>query len=165
MTHPIGRVIASWPEFFQRSFYGDLIMESTNPNSLFAEYAKVIGQFKLPGIDVAALLESRRKDIDALAQANTTALAGMQSLAHKQSEILRTTMTELQSLVTRLSASGNKPAENTGEVVRQALHKALVDMQELADTAYRAQSDSFAVVTKRAAEHVEELKALLQAKK
>ncbi|HYS68409.1 MAG TPA: TIGR01841 family phasin [Paraburkholderia sp.] len=140
-------------------------MESTNPNSLFAEYTKMIGQFKLPGIDVAALLESRRKDIDALAQANTTALAGMQSLANRQTEILRTTMTELQSLVTRLTASGGKPAANTGEVVQQALHKALADMQELADTAYRAQSDSFAVVTKRVAEHVEELTALLQPRK
>lgn len=140
-------------------------MESTSPNSLFAEYAKVIGQFKLPGIDVAAILEARRKDIDALAEANTTALAGMQSLAHKQSEILRTTMAELQSLVGRLAASGGKPAANTGEVVQQALHKALVDMQELADTAYRAQSDCVAVVTKRVAEHVEELKLLLQPKK
>lgn len=140
-------------------------MESTSPNSLFAEYAKVIGQFKLPGIDVAAILEARRKDIDALAEANTTALAGMQSLAHKQSEILRTTMIELQSFVGRLTASGGRPAANTGEVVQQALHKALVDMQELADTAYRAQSDSVAVVTKRVAEHIEELKALLQPKK
>jgi phasin family protein len=140
-------------------------MESTNPNSLFAEYSKMLGQFKLPGIDVSALLASRRKDIEALAEANTTALAGVQSLAHKQSEILRTTMAELQTLVTRLTPAGGVPSAATGEVVQQALHKALVDMQELADTAYRAQSDSFAVVTKRVAEHVEELKTLLQPKK
>jgi hypothetical protein len=38
-------------------------------------------------------------------------------------------------------------------------------MQELADTAYRAQSDSFVVVARRVAEHVEELKTLLQPKK
>jgi phasin family protein len=132
------------------------MMDSTNSNSIFAEYKKVIGQFKLPGIDVAAILETRRKDIEAIAEANTTAIAGVQSLAQKQSEILRTTLTELQSLVS---------AANTGEVAQQALQKALVDMQELADTAYRAQSDSFAVVTKRVAEHVEELKTLLQPKK
>jgi phasin family protein len=89
----------------------------------------------------------------------------VQSLAQKQSEILRTTLTELQSLVSRVGQSGAQPAANTGEVVQQALQKALVDMQELADTAYRAQSDSFAVVTKRVAEHVEELKTLLQPKK
>ena len=141
------------------------MMDSTNPNSIFAEYKKVIGQFKLPGIDVGAILESRRKDIEAIAEANTTALAGVQSLAQKQSEILHTTLTELQSLVSRVSKSEAQPAANTGEVVQQALHKALADMQELAGTAYRAQSDSIAVVTKRVAEHVEELKTLLQPKK
>jgi hypothetical protein len=40
-----------------------------------------------------------------------------------------------------------------------------MDMQELADAAYRAQTDSIAVVTKRFAEHVEELKALVQPRK
>jgi phasin family protein len=141
------------------------MMNSTNPNSMFEEYKKVIGGFKLPGIDVAAILETRRKDIEAIAEANTTALAGVQSLAQKQSEILHTTLTELQSLVSRVSKSEAQPAANTGEVVQQALQKALVDMQELADTAYRAQADSVAVVTKRVAEHVEELKTLLQPKK
>jgi phasin family protein len=141
------------------------MMDSTNSNSIFAEYKKVIGQFKLPGIDVGAILDLRRKDIEAIAEANTTALAGVQSLAQKQSETLRTTLTELQTLVTRVAQSGAQPAANTGEVVQQAVHKALVDMQELADTACRAQSDSVAVVTRRVAEHVEELKTLLQPKK
>jgi phasin family protein len=135
-------------------------MESTNPNSLFAEYIKLIKQFKLPGIDASTVLESRRKDIEALAAANTTALAGMQSLGQKQMEILSATMTRLQSLVAQQSGAQSKPA--AGEAMQQALHKALADMQELAETAYRAQADSYAVISKRVAENVEELKALLQ---
>jgi phasin family protein len=135
-------------------------MESTNPNSLFAEYIKLIKQFKLPGIDVSTVLESRRKDIEALAAANTTALTGMQSLGQKQMEILSATMTRLQSLVAQQSGAQSKPA--AGEAMQQALHKALADMQELAETAYRAQADSYAVISKRVAENVEELKALLQ---
>jgi phasin family protein len=141
------------------------MMDSTNPNSIFAEYKKVIGQFKLPGMDVNAILESRRKDIEAIAEANTTALAGVQSLSRKQSEILRTTLAELQSFASRVAQSGAQPAGNTSELVQQALHKALTDMQELAGTAYRAQSDGAAVVTKRVAEHVEELKTRLQPRK
>ncbi|MBP0588531.1 phasin family protein [Paraburkholderia sp. LEh10] len=140
-------------------------MDSTSTNSIFAEYKKLIGQFKLPGVDMSAILESRRKDIEAIAEANTTALAGVQSLAQKQSDILRTTLGELQAFFTRVTQSGGPNAGTSAEVAKQALHKALVDMQELADTAYRAQSDSVAVVTKRVAEHVEELKALLQPKK
>jgi phasin family protein len=136
-------------------------MESTNPNTLFAEYIKVINQFKLPGIDASAILESRRKDIEALAAANTTALTGVQSLGQKQMEILSATMTRLQSLVAQQSGAEGKPAAS--EAVQQALHRALADMQELAETAYRAQADSYAVISKRVAENVEELKALVKA--
>lgn len=135
-------------------------MESTNPNTLLAEYIKLIQQFKLPGIDASAILESRRKDIEALAAANTTALTGMQSLGQKQMEILTATMTQLQSLVTQQSGTETRPG--AGEAVQQVLHKALADMQELAETAYRDQSDSYAAISKRVAENVEELKAILR---
>jgi phasin family protein len=140
-------------------------MESTNPNMLFAEYTKMLGQFKLPGIDIGALMETQRKDIEALATANSTAIAGVQALGQKQAEILRETMAGVQTLPTQVASRSTEPGGQTGELVQQAMHKALADMQDLAETAYRAQSESIAVVTKRAAEHVEELKALLQQKK
>ncbi|HWT37324.1 MAG TPA: TIGR01841 family phasin [Paraburkholderia sp.] len=137
-------------------------MESTSANGIFTEYTKLIGQFKLPGLDMSAMLESRRKDIQAIIEANTTALAGVQSLAQKQSEILRTSLGEMQAFFARFTQPGGQPIASTGETARQALHQALVDVQDLVDAAYRAQSDSVAVVTKRVAEHVEEVKALLQ---
>jgi phasin family protein len=139
---------------------GEPAMESTNPNTLLAEYIKLIQQFKLPGIDASAILESRRKDIEALAAANTTALTGVQSLGQKQMEILTATMAQLQSLVAQQSGTETRPG--AGEAVQQVLHKALADMQELAETAYRAQSDSYAAISKRVAENVEELKAILR---
>ncbi|MGF6720993.1 phasin family protein [Paraburkholderia sp. GAS41] len=137
-------------------------MTGSNPSNIFGEYTKLITQFKLPGVDIAGILESRRKDIEALAEANMTALAGVQQLGQKQVEIARSTMVELQGLVTRLRSPGSESVASTGEGVQKALQKAFVDMQELADAAYRAQTDSIAVVTKRFAEHVEELKALVQ---
>ncbi|QBR00876.1 phasin family protein [Paraburkholderia pallida] len=139
-------------------------MVSTNPSGIFAEYTKLITQFKLPGVDVAAFLESRRKDVEALTEANMTALAGVQQVSQKQVDIFRAKMGELQSLVSRLT----KPESvglSAGEDVKNALQKAFIDMQELADAAYRAQTDSIAVVTKRFAEHVEEVKVLVQVKK
>lgn len=140
-------------------------MAATQSGNIFAEYTKLITQFRLPGVDVASFLEARRKDIEALAEANMTALAGVQQLGQKQMEIVRSTTTELQSLVTRLRSPGSEAPVTTGEGVQKTLQKAFVDMQELADAAYRAQTDSIAVVTKRFAEHVEELKALIQPKK
>ena len=55
--------------------------DAANP---FGDFTKMLEQFKLPGFDVPAIMEARRKDMEALVQANQTAFQGMQSLAQKQ---------------------------------------------------------------------------------
>ena len=82
----------------------------TAPQQLMSEFTKLFEQFKLPGIDLNAVLESRRKDIDALAAANRTALEGAQSLAQKQIDVLRTTIDEVQSML-KQSKDTTAPAE------------------------------------------------------
>ncbi len=140
-------------------------MEPSEAPNPFAEFNKMLEQFKLPGFDVPAVMEARRKDVEALVTANQTALQGMQSLAQKQAEMLRSTLTELQSLATKQSTAGGMPSAQTAELVQQTLHKALADMQQLAQAAYRTQADSYAVIAKRVEENMQELKALLQQKK
>ncbi|HEY3599898.1 MAG TPA: phasin family protein [Paraburkholderia sp.] len=139
-------------------------MEPTDAQNPFADFNKMLEQFKLPGFDVPAVMEARRKDVEALVAANQTALQGMQSLAQKQAEMLRSTLTELQSLATKQATAGGMPSAQTAELVQQALHKALADMQQLAQAAYRSQADSYAVIAKRVEENVQELKAMLQQK-
>jgi phasin family protein len=140
-------------------------MEQPNAANPFGEFTKMLEQFKLPGFDVPAIMEARRKDVEALVTANQTALQGMQSLGQKQAEMLRTTLGELQSLANQMSASGGPQAANTAELVQQTLHKALADMQELAQAAYQTQAETYAVITKRVEENIQELKTLLQQKK
>ncbi|SAK74858.1 phasin [Caballeronia calidae] len=133
-------------------------METTRPKSLIADYLGFVTQLRLPRIDVNAMLESRRKDIEALAAANTTALAGLQSLGQKQAEIVNARITRVQSMIAR-----QKDQEESK--VQANARTALSDVRELVDTAYRAHGDSIAVISKRVAENVEEWKALLQPKK
>ncbi|GAB2898945.1 hypothetical protein GCM10027093_38770 [Paraburkholderia jirisanensis] len=136
--------------------------DAANP---FAEFNKMLEQFKLPGFDVPAVMEARRKDVEALVAANQTAWQGMQSLAQKQADMLRSTLTELQAVASKQAASGGMPSADTAELVQQTLHKALADMQQLAQAAYRSQADSYAVIAKRVEENVQELKTLMQQKK
>ena len=72
----------------------------------FGDFTKMLEQFKLPGFDVPAIMEARRKDVEALVTANQTAFQGMQSLAQKQAEMLRTTLGELQSRVDQFVRGG-----------------------------------------------------------
>jgi len=144
-------------------------LEPTNPESSatepFVDFTKMFEQFKVPGIDVAALVEARRHDIAALSQANKVAYEGMQELARKQAEILRATL-ELQTSVTE-TAGGAKPVALTGhpaELVEQAIQKALSNMRELAEVAVKTQTEAFTIISKRAMENVEEVKALMRPK-
>ena len=102
-----------------------------------------------------------RKDVEALVTANQTAFQGMQSLAQKQGEMLRATLSELQAL----ASSGGAPSPQAAELVQQTLHKALANMQQLAQAAYQSQAESYAVIQKRVEENVEELRTLMQQKK
>jgi phasin family protein len=136
--------------------------DATNP---FGDFTRMLEQFKLPGFDVPAIMEARRKDMEALVQANQTAFQGMQSLAQTQTEMLRTTLGEMQSLTSQLTAGGATPSAKTAELIQQSLHKSLADMQQLAQAAYQTQAESYAVIAKRVEENVQELKSLLQQQK
>ena len=141
------------------------MMESITPKNLFGDYTKMLTQFKLPGVDLVGMLESRRKDIEALAMLNTNALAGIQALGQKQAEILGSAVTGVQSLVAHRTDAESKPSSSKTERVQGAVYKTLELAQELVGTVYKAQSDTYAVVTRRVAENVEELKARLQPNK
>ena len=140
--------------------------ELFDPTKMLTDFIKTMEQFKVPGIDMTAIMEARRKDFEALTAANQTALQGMQALGEKQAEILRTTLTELQALVQQAAQPGSatEKSAKTGELVQQAMQKALANMRELAEAGYRAQADTFAVVSKRVQENIAELKTLLQPK-
>jgi phasin family protein len=140
------------------------MIEQTTSTNLFGDITKMLEQYKLPGIDVAAIVDMRRKDIEALMTANRVALEGAQSVGQKQVEILRSTLDQLSSLIQQATASGSmtEKTTKTGELVQQFLQRALEDMRELAETAYKSQSDTYAVLTKRIQENIDEARALLR---
>ena len=139
------------------------MMNETTPTNLFGDIVKLLEQYKLPGIDIAAIIEMRRKDIEALMTANRVALEGAQSVGQKQVEILRSTLDQLSSLIQQATASGSmtEKTTQTGELFQQVLQRALENMRELAETAYKSQSDTYAVLTKRIQENLDEARALL----
>ena len=74
----------------------------------FSQFAAIFQQYNLPGFDVTAILESRRKDVEALAATNQVAFGGMQALRDKQLEILRRTLSELETIAQQFAASSSK---------------------------------------------------------
>ena len=137
-----------------------------NPDMPFMDVNELLAQFKVPGVDVNALMEARRKDIEALVTANRQAYEGMQLLAHRQAEMLKEAMAEWQA-ATEDMMSGKSPATGAAkqaELGKQTFEKALANMRELAEMATKSQSEAWEVVTRRFHENLEELKKLMHPK-
>ncbi|AGW94550.1 MULTISPECIES: phasin family protein [Cupriavidus] len=136
---------------------------ATPPNP-FADFTKMMEQFRLPGVDMSAVIEARRKDIEALTEANKLAYEGIQAVMQKQQEIFTKTMQQLQAAAQQYTTAGN-PAEamaKHSELVQQTLHQAFENMRELAETAQKAQAEALTVIGKRAEQNVKEAGALFQ---
>lgn len=132
-------------------------------NNPFGDVMKMFEQFKMPGIDMAAIVEARRKDVEALVEANKAAYESMQAMGRKQTEMMMQALQAMQAAGTGALSGSANPAAQT-EVVRAAFEKTVADMKELAEMARRSQAEAMGIMTSRAAEHMEEIKKLMQPK-
>ncbi len=133
------------------------------PTNPFDGLMKAMEQFQLPGVDMKAIVESRRHDMDALVEANAATMACIQELAQKQGEILLHAMESAQEAF-KSSASGAPDPEKQAALARATYEKAVADMKDLAEMARKAQSDVMARINTRALESLQEIKALVNTK-
>lgn len=137
----------------------------TKQSQPFGDVSAMMAQFKMPGLDMAAIVEARRKDIQALVDANTASMASMQALASKQTEMLNEAMQGMQEAAKGL-VGGSAPPDMSkqGEILRQGFEKTLANMKELAEMAQQAQTEAMAKITQRASSQMEEIKAMIKPK-
>lgn len=139
------------------------VMAGLDPTELMNKFTSALGDFKVPGIDMNSVLESQRKNVEALTSANKQALEGVQAVVARQSEILRETMEEASSAITELSSAGSptQMAAKQGELLKQAFDKALANMRELTEMTAKSNTEAFNTLKDRNSEIVEEIKQLV----
>ncbi len=124
------------------------------------DVSKLISDFKVPGIDVDALMAAQRKNIEAVTAANKVAFEGMQAVATRQTEILRQTMQEMSTVMSDLMQAGT-PEERVAkqaEVAKQAFERALSNMREIAEMITKANTEAADLINKRISATLDELK-------
>lgn len=127
---------------------------------------KLLEQFRIPGIDLSALAESQRKNLEALQEANRKAYAGAVALVHRQAEIFDETMSEWQAAAKQLA--GLSPSESVtkqAELAQKAIESALGHMRELAEIAAKSQAEAYNVIGKRVKTGIEEFQDYFNNKK
>jgi phasin family protein len=133
----------------------------TNPTNPFADLGKMLEGFKLPGVDMSALMKARQDDMAALMEANKATYAAMQAMAAKQADMFKEAMRDMQATAQGAMANAGKidPAVAMAKA-KASGEKTLADMQELAQMAQKAQGEALAVFQQRAAEGMKAFKDL-----
>ncbi len=135
-----------------------------DPFGFFGEMSKMLERANLPRVDVAALMEMHRKDLEALTEANRLALASLQSVPAKYAEQLQGQFAKLQALSAQ-AGSNNAGTADPAKLVQETMQQALGNMQELAESAGKSQTEAYEVLVARVRERVEELQAMMAPKK
>jgi phasin family protein len=133
--------------------------EQPNP---FSDFSKFIEQFKVPGVDLSSIVESGRKDLEALVEANKAAYQGLQALARKQGEVLTEAMQKIQDAAKH--AAGMPAEAKSADLAREAYKSTLAHMKEMADIVRNSNAEAMTKVADRAIEHLQDLKKMIQPK-
>lgn len=125
------------------------------------DVTKMMGDMKVPGVDLEQMMAAQRKNIEALTTANKMAVDGAQAVARRHAEITRQAFEEFMGASRALMEADTPEARMTRqtEMAREAFEKTLANMRELAEMISKSNAETFEVITKRISEAMEELKA------
>lgn len=127
------------------------------------DVTKMMGEFRMPGLDMDVLVSAQRRNIEALTAANRMAYEGVQAVFKRQVEILRQTMEEVAGASKGLSEPGSpqdKAAKQT-ELAKDAFERALGNMRELSEMMAKSNNEAFDLLNKRFAQSLDELRDLV----
>jgi phasin family protein len=130
-----------------------------NGNNFF-DVTKVMADFRMPTVDVDAVVASQRKTIEAFTQANQLAVEGAQAVARRQVEIARQTVEEFTSFFREITQPGSPEDKlaKQADAMKAALEKGFSNARELAELATKANTEAFNVLNKRVAEGLDEVR-------
>jgi phasin family protein len=145
-------------------------MSSEKPFNPFANFdfgkfdiSKMLGDLKMPGMNLGALMDAQRKNLEALTAANKVAVDGMQAIAKRQAEIMAQALAEVTNITQQLTSATNpqEASVKQAELIKQAFEKSLANMRELAEMINKANTEAFEVINRRFSESLEELRNLM----
>jgi phasin family protein len=134
------------------------MIETTSYIEMLRKFGSDLG---LPKLNVDELLQTQKKNIDALGQSAKVAAQGAQSVAQKQREVLEAGLREAATLAREYKPLG-KVHENIAlqtEFARKVFEIAVRGAQESASTARQSTTESVKIIQDRVKESFEEIRA------
>ena len=140
--------------------YFSKTMAGFDPLKSMGEFTKLAGAYKWPGVDVQYLVDTQRKNIDALSGASRAALEATQALARRHGEMIEEGLSGLTAALEALAKSGNVTDAQTrqAEFVKGACAKAMSNAHELLELAAQSSRGAAEPLNRRFLEGLDEVK-------
>ena len=114
-----------------------------------------------------AVLQSQRKNVEALTAANQRAFEDARDMLARQLTLVRELMEEAATAAkeVRSAKSAKAVATKQGELMRHALERGLVSLREMGELATHAHTEAINAMSARVAESLKEIQGLTQSLK
>jgi phasin family protein len=135
--------------------------------SILDMFARLGSEMKLPKVDVEAVLDHHRKNLEALEKSVKAGTAGASSLLSRQREMLRDTLNEIVDMTESYRATGN-PQElmsRQADFTRKSFEAAVKNAGEVAEIVRKSGTESIDILRERMREGMEEIRAALENRK
>jgi phasin family protein len=128
----------------------------------FSQYLNVgnlTEQFKLPGVDTKAFIETQQKNLEAVAKANKVALDGVQAVAQRQTEIVRQAFEESATALQALATVETPQARmaKQAELFKQAFEASMANFRELAEISAKSNGEAVELLNTRLSQSIDEV--------
>ncbi|WP_233256032.1 phasin family protein [Falsiroseomonas bella] len=124
---------------------------------------KMFAEFRLPHFaDLESLAQAQRRNLEALSAANKVALEGAQAVARRHMEIVQSAMGEMTEAMRSMGGTENpqERAARQAELLKAGYERAVGNMKEVADLIQKSNSEALALLNKRFAEAMDEIKQM-----
>jgi phasin family protein len=132
--------------------------------SKYMDMSKMMGEFKMPSVNMDAIMASHRKNLETCAAVTQAACETMQTLARRQAEWMRQGFEEATSMINAVMAA-ETPEEKMirhAEISKAAVDKCLANAREVAETVARTNSQALETVSNRMSEGLDEFRDLVR---
>lgn len=128
------------------------------------DFAKAFEQYQGLPFDMGSVLETQRKNIQAVADAQQLAFENLQAIAQRQSEILSQILEDNASLAQQIMAEGTpeeKMAKNA-DLFKKVYERSIKSLKELSDMVGKSNDEASKIINQRVTASMTEIKSALE---
>jgi phasin family protein len=140
----------------------ETLFKQFDPNQMAKQFQEMFANSPFGDMNTTDLMETQRKTLESIKQANETAVSGAQSLMERQSEMMQQAMADAAKAMQNMAES--EPAEAASDnaaLVEEAVKKSMENFGEIADMIQGIYTEISDQVERRMEESVNEMKESL----